>query len=935
MTMNLRPEIKIKPHSASFTNLQISESFQHFRSVSYFEAVTNASLSGSRKSFESHSCMEKPKVMRMPSNSTPCTPKKIEIEKYSTLPVTANGESSFAGKKTRSSSLSSFFRKFRPKFHRHSSDGKNPWIVIEFAPRDDPDASSNSDKSDHSIELAVKSKAQHFTSLKDLSDNPGNDICNCALSNSRRDSTPKCNLNSSKSSINFDNRNKYKSEGSIFFRLSPRRRLENLKHMLKNFSKRRKFRTSTSLHSLSSRSCAYKSESCLKTDYKIASGAFSSFSQVENGRASSPVFHFCKQAKAENAQSLRHSADIGYLLKLPNSRSSNASLSSVLEDSSAQKRVQPPNTLSLSSKAFHDQQMLKIYRKMASVESIGACSLDFEASATDNFNAKDLTASECTLHSNGVTTSVHENSRNGDAFHEDISSLEKRDIFDKPPLSNGCKSGDKQEYTVAEIKLPSYVSISCAINGYANYGRFCRSRDNSPARSSFRKSSLEPSMLADMNRKESYESHRYSRSQSDCNGTMQSVFTESKRVTVSKQIQIPLKSSIKYTTEVTLTNGHTERTLSSSSSVTKVVTNGHSNDSLVLAKEVGSDGTKSLVQQRIESLYGKSVGDEIKMNVKNSHKSKDIHVNGVENSITSSNPVPNGKNHAGSVSPPVFRHLNEDFRKQLQMNIPKKSDSEKPSSKPVKKLQNGSSKDFILKKDEVFSPIPNGVGHDECDRIKSMTPPPIKSKSSFDKDPPTTVNTSNGDEKEGYKFLNLIDVEKEKIQAQVKQLESELATNTSLPEEAAGKIRAACGKANLLITQKFEQFRGLCWKNIEENPSVPFYTTDSDLAGFWDLVLLQVDDITATFKEIEAMKQNGWKEVISEKPVIQPAKVRHSKVNAVSKSNPTTPKRSAKSSELMKAREEARKQLLAAKKKGRQQTSDENDIAIFTPATSS
>ncbi|XP_055951878.1 uncharacterized protein LOC129987909 isoform X3 [Argiope bruennichi] len=839
MTMNLRPEIKIKPHSASFSNLQISESFQHFRSVSYFEAVTNASLSGSHKSFETHSYMDKSKVMRMPSISTPCTPKKIEIEKYSTLPVTANGESSFAGKKTRSSSLSSFFRKFRPKFHRHCSDGKNPWIVIEFAPRNDPDASSNSDKSDNSIELAVKSKAQHFTSLKDLSDNPGSDICNCALSNSRRDSTPKCNLNSSKSSINFDNCNKYKSEGSIFFRLSPRRRLENLKHMLKNFSKRRKFRTSTSLHSLSSRSCAYKSESCLK-DYKIASGAFSSFSQVEHGRASSPIFHFCKQAKKENVQSLRHSADISYLLKLPNSRSSNASLSSVLED---------------------------------------------------------------------------------------------RDIFDKPPLSNGFKPGDKQEYTVAEIKLPSYVSISCAINGYANYGRFCRSRDNSPARSSFRKSSLEPSMLADMNRKESYESHRYSRSQSDCNGTMQSVFTESKRVTVSKQIQIPLKSSIKYTTEVTLTNGHTERTVSSSS-VTKVVTNGHSNDSLVLAKEVGSDGTKSLVQQRIESLYGKSVGDEIKVSVKNSHKNKDTHVNGVENSITSSSPVPNGKNHTGSVSPPVFRHLNEDFRKQLQMNIPKKSDSEKISSKPIK-LQNGSSKDFILKKDEVFSPIQNGIGHDECDRIKSMTPPPIKSKSSFDKTPPITINTSDGEEKEGYKFLNLIDVEKEKIQAQIKQLEEELATNTSLSEEISGKIRAACGKANLLITQKFEQFRGLCWKNIEENPSVPFYTTASDLAGFWDLVMLQVDDINSTFKEIEAMRQNGWKEVISEKPAIQPAKARHSKVNAVSKSNPTTPKRSAKSSELMKAREEARKQLLAAKKKGRQQTSDENDIAIFTPATSS
>ncbi|GFS93681.1 hypothetical protein NPIL_176232 [Nephila pilipes] len=928
--MNLRTEIKNKPHSASFSNLQISESFQHFRSVSYFEAVTNASLSGSRKSFETHSFVDKPKLARMPSNSTPCTPKKIEIEKYSTLPVTVNGESTFSGKKTRSSSLSSFFRKFKPKFHRNSSDGKNPWIVIEFAPRDDPDASSNSDKSDHSIELAVKSKVQHFTSLKDLSDHPSNDVCNCALSNSRRDSTPKCNLNSfsaSKTSINYDNRNenKYKSEGSIFFRLSPRRRLENLKHMLKNFSKRRKFRTSASMHSLGSRSCAYKSESCLKTDYKITSGAFSSFSQ-DHGRASSPVFHFCKQRKSDNV-SLRHSADISYLLKLPFSRSSNASLSSVLEDSCAPKRVQPPNTLSLSSKGFHDQQMLKIYQKMASVESIGACSLDFEASATDNFVGKDVTASECTLHSNGIATSVQDNSRNGDLFHEEFP---LRDSFDKHPLTNGCKAVDKQEYTVAEIKLPSYVSISCAINGYANYSRFCRSRDNSPARSSFRKSSLEPSMLADTSRKEAYESHRYSRSQSDCNGTMQSVFTESKRVTVSKQIQIPLKSSIKYTTEVTLSNGHSERTV-----CTKVVTNGHTiNDSLVLAKEVSSDGTKSLVQQRIESLYGKSVGDEIKVNVKSSLKNKDVHVNGTDNSITSQAQIPNGKNHSGTVSPPVFRHLNEDFRKQLQMNIPpKKLDSEKPSTKTLKKLQNGLSKDTILKKEEAFSPISNGIGHDECDRIKSMTPPPIKSKSSLESSAkPLGVD----EEREGYKFLNLIDVEKEKIQAQVKSLEEELAVNTNLPEEASGKIRAACGKANLLMAQKFEQFRGLCWKNIEENPSVPFYTTGSDLAGFWDLVLLQVEDINTTLKEIDDMRRNGWKEVVSVKPAPQPAKVRHSKGNAISKSNPTTPKRSAKSSELMKAREEARKQLLAAKKKGRQQTAvGDDNIAIFAPATSS
>lgn len=209
-------------------------------------------------------------------------------------------------------------------------------------------------------------------------------------------------------------------------------------------------------------------------------------------------------------------------------------------------------------------------------------------------------------------------------------------IFLCRPSGNN-KSSDKKEYTVAEIKLPSYVSISCAINGYTNYSRFCRSRDNSPARTSFRKSSFEPSMLAEMNGKEPHSmdsNFRYSRSQSDCNGRMHSVYTESKHVTVSKQLQIPIKSTKKYMTEITISNGHdeiSERTTLPSDK--KSVMNGHDSEPLALAKEVGNGGTKSLVQQRIESLYGKSASEEIKVIVK--HPSKREPVNGLENSCLS------------------------------------------------------------------------------------------------------------------------------------------------------------------------------------------------------------------------------------------------------------------------------------------------------------
>lgn len=41
-----------------------------------------------------------------------------------------------------------------------------------------------------------------------------------------------------------------------------------------------------------------------------------------------------------------------------------------------------------------------------------------------------------------------------------------------------------------------------------------------------------------------------------------------------------------------------------------------------------------------------------------------------------------------------------------------------------------------------------------------------------------------------------------------------LETRVQSSEELTGKIRAAVGKAKLLLAQKFEQFAGLCRKNL-------------------------------------------------------------------------------------------------------------------------
>lgn len=40
-----------------------------------------------------------------------------------------------------------------------------------------------------------------------------------------------------------------------------------------------------------------------------------------------------------------------------------------------------------------------------------------------------------------------------------------------------------------------------------------------------------------------------------------------------------------------------------------------------------------------------------------------------------------------------------------------------------------------------------------------------------------------------------------------------------------------------------------------------FPTTNEDLQGFWDMVMLQVDQVDTLFKELKTLKANNWQEV--------------------------------------------------------------------------
>ena len=44
----------------------------------------------------------------------------------------------------------------------------------------------------------------------------------------------------------------------------------------------------------------------------------------------------------------------------------------------------------------------------------------------------------------------------------------------------------------------------------------------------------------------------------------------------------------------------------------------------------------------------------------------------------------------------------------------------------------------------------------------------------------------------------------------------------------------------------------------EQDAGEPFHTTAQDLAGFWDMVLLQVEDIDLMFQQLHTLRANGW-----------------------------------------------------------------------------
>uniref|UniRef100_A0A8D0GZU2 DLG associated protein 1 n=1 Tax=Sphenodon punctatus TaxID=8508 RepID=A0A8D0GZU2_SPHPU len=214
----------------------------------------------------------------------------------------------------------------------------------------------------------------------------------------------------------------------------------------------------------------------------------------------------------------------------------------------------------------------------------------------------------------------------------------------------------------------------------------------------------------------------------------------------------------------------------------------------------------------------------------------------------------------------------------------------------------------------------------DADFDPSILPPPDPWIDSIIEDPLEAVQRSVC-HRDGHWFLKLLQAERERMEGWCQQMEREEREN-NLPEDILGKIRTAVGSAQLLMAQKFYQFRELCEENL--NPNAHPRPTSQDLAGFWDMLQLSIENISMKFDELHQLKANNWKQMDphdkKERRVPPPVPKKPTKGQV-----PLIRERSLESSQ----RQEARKRLMAAKRAAsvRQNSATESaeSIEIYIP----
>ncbi|XP_066143048.1 uncharacterized protein [Euwallacea fornicatus] len=527
----------------------------------------------------------------------------------------------------------------------------------------------------------------------------------------------------------------------------------------------------------------------------------------------------------------------------------------------------------------HGAEGCSMVKMETSVDSIGACSLDMEASRE---------------------------------LPSDWSEVGSADT-----LLGSKVSESRQQH------LPSYLSLACTVNGYStttNYDRerLTKSRDASPHR-------------IDQN----------SHLTADTYSVTNNLLSPPNLVPLPAMSEDALRARqpklyYSYTKTVTILNNESHRhysgTLENSKDTTDTCLNQEvfsynrtlngSLESTTISKEYANGKeTKSFIQQRVERLYGPGAlaqgffvskrqqnrlsetedsGSKLNKKIQQDKHSDEENIEPLSIKQSSSSP-----------SLPVLRHLRPEFRAQLPLASPKKVAEGQVSKRvTVPKLKEESKVNGHVKSEE----------ESVCSEL-----PVIKQNGSVNQ----VLKEQEPMEKDGHYFLKVLEKQASRLLTLADKADSEIST-PHLSEEVIGKIRSASGKARLLVSQKMQQFKGLCTNNINQSVGEVFPTTNQDLQGFWDMVMLQVDQVDNLFKEINRLRENNWKEETPKTVEIMS--------NGTSKPRKTVskPKLSAAAEEARKQREEQRKKMIEERRKAMKATQQLTtpSIKIFVPESS-
>ncbi|XP_044746759.1 uncharacterized protein LOC123308239 [Coccinella septempunctata] len=414
-----------------------------------------------------------------------------------------------------------------------------------------------------------------------------------------------------------------------------------------------------------------------------------------------------------------------------------------------------------------------------------------------------------------------------------------------------------------EPHLPSYLSLACTVNGYStitNYDpvRLSKSRDASPQRPDTKNLTQPYTVLNNLLSPPNLVPLPSRAKVTGSNMTEQEFYSTATTIEsyCSKEARFSSKFISKDSVDACYENTRNsinEKYISSfDSKVIKDVIQKQTYESNLTTETTKTQETKSFIQQRVERLYGPGalaqgffVKKRQKSRLSESDAEKKVEGSNDHHSVSMSDKLLRDttddascmKQSTSSPVLPVLRHLRPEFRAQLPIISHRKINEpgmQKSNTVPALKDEvksNGHSKENGKTTDiEVIEILDDSI--DEREEVK-----------------------------DGHHFIKVLEKEASRLLQMAEECEAELEKNDNLSEDAIGYIRSASGKAKLLVSQKMQQFKGLCTNNITQIEGEAFPTTNEDLQGFWDMVMLQVNQVDALFEDIAKLKQNDWKEV--------------------------------------------------------------------------